>query len=163
MNQSQAAATLGITPSAVTQLIKEDPELQAARARSSALDLEYDEIEAALLKQLKRTIPLLLRPGEISTVLTRVNAAKRRGVAADVPSAPAQVIQLNLPTTIQNKFVVNSSNQVVTAGSQDLVTMPSSAVPRLLESRHATPATPVEDEYGFTYETTPTSQGQGKS
>ena len=164
MTQSQAAATLGITPSAVSQLMSsESPELDAARKRSSALDAEYDEIEGALLKQLKRTIPLLLRPGEISNVLTRINAAKRRGVAADTPSGPTQVIQLNLPTRIQNKFVVNSTNQVVTAGDQDLVTIQSAAVQKLLESHNnAAPQIPLveqEDEFGFTYPVSTANQG----
>ena len=164
MTQSQAAATLGITPSAVSQLMSsESPELDAARKRSSALDAEYDEIEGALLKQLKRTIPLLLRPGEISNVLTRINAAKRRGVAADTPSGPTQIIQLNLPTRIQNKFVVNSTNQVVTAGDQDLVTIQSAAVQKLLESHNnAAPQIPLveqEDEFGFTYPVSTTNQG----
>ena len=164
MTQSQAAATLGITPSAVSQLMSsESPELDAARKRSSALDAEYDEIEGALLKQLKRTIPLLLRPGEISNVLTRINAAKRRGVAADTPSGPTQVIQLNLPTRIQNKFVVNCTNQVVTAGDQDLVTIQSAAVQKLLESHNnAAPQIPLveqEDEFGFTYPVSTANQG----
>ena len=164
MTQSQAAAALGITPSAVSQLMSsESPELDAARKRSSALDAEYDEIEGALLKQLKRTIPLLLRPGEISNVLTRINAAKRRGVAADTPSGPTQVIQLNLPTRIQNKFVVNSTNQVVTAGDQDLVTIQSAAVQKLLESHNnAAPQIPLveqEDEFGFTYPVSTANQG----
>ena len=164
MTQSQAAAALGITPSAVSQLMSsESPELDAARKRSSALDAEYDEIEGALLKQLKRTIPLLLRPGEISNVLTRINAAKRRGVAADTPSGPTQVIQLNLPTRIQNKFVVNCTNQVVTAGDQDLVTIQSAAVQKLLESHNnAAPQIPLveqEDEFGFTYPVSTTNQG----
>ena len=165
MTQSQAAAALGITPSAVSQLMSsESPELEAARKRSSALDAEYDEIEGALLKQLKRTIPLLLRPGEISNVLTRINAAKRRGVAADAQSnGPTQIIQLNLPTRIQNKFVVNSTNQVVTAGDQDLVTIQSAAVQKLLESQNnAAPQIPLveqEDEFGFTYPVSTANQG----
>ena len=163
---SRAAANIGITPSAVTQLVSTNPELVEMKEeqlkRSSQLDSTYDEIEESLLKQLKRTIPLLVRPQEIANVLTRINQAKRRGVAATDNSGPPTVLTLNLPTTIQNKFVVNSHNQVVTAGSQDLVTIPSGAVatlakrnkPLLESPNDSQPTEPTileEDEYGFTH------------
>lgn len=159
---SEAARALGITPGAVTQLMQTpevSSELEKLREeqvkRSTELDHKYDTIEAKLLEQLERTVPLLLRPGEIANVLTRINQAKRRGVAHQATSAPPRVLQLNLPVAIQNRFVVNSSNQVITAGAQDLVTIPSSGVPKLLEANHATPpASPTieeEDEFGFTY------------
>lgn len=171
---SRAATNLGITPSAVTQLVATNPELVEMKEeqlkRSSQLDSQYDEIEESLLKQLKRTIPLLVRPQEIANVLTRINQAKRRGVAATDNSGPPTVLTLNLPTVIKNKFVVNSHNQVVTAGSQDLVTIPSGAVAalaqkrnNLLESNHDSPTNPEptmfeEDEFGFIHPK-PTSEG----
>ncbi len=164
MRRTQAAQSLNITPSAVTQLANTPEvaaELEAARARSSQLDARYDSIEGKLLDQLERVLPMLTRAGEIANVLTRVNQAKRRGVAADTPNTPSTVIQLNLPTSVQNRFVVNSSNQVVTAGEQDLVTIPSQAVTKLLESHHE-PKIPLieqEDEFGFTYPVSPTPEG----
>ena len=165
VTQSQAALALGITPSAVTQLI-EQPEfsarLQELREeqlkRSSAIDEKYDSIEAKLLDQLEKTIPLLMRPGEIANVLTRVNQAKRRGSAVTAPQAPTQIIQLNLPVAIQNRFTLNSQNQVVQAGAQDLVTIPSSALTKLMEIHHET----KEDEFGFT-NTAAAGQGSGSS
>lgn len=164
MRRTQVAQSLNITPSAVTQLANTPEvaaELEAARARSSQLDARYDSIEGKLLDQLERVLPMLTRAGEIANVLTRVNQAKRRGVAADAPNIPSTVIQLNLPTSVQNRFVVNSSNQVVTAGEQDLVTIPSQAVPKLLESHHEPkpPAIEQEDEFGFTSPISPISQG----
>ena len=81
---------------------------------------------------------MLLRPAEIARTLQIVNGAKRRGVGAIREQGPTHIIALNLPLAIQNKFTVNSSNQVVSAGTQVLVTMPSAAVPRLLESHNAT-------------------------
>lgn len=166
VSQSDAALKLGITASAVTQLIDTQPELQELRKqqlkRSSELDVQYDDIEDKLLKQLQRTVPLLTRPQEIAAVLTRVNQARRRGVASSSNDAPTTVVTLNLPTTIRNKFVVNNKNQVITAGSQDLVTIPSSAVSTLLTKRLEAPVeAPTileEDEYGFTH---PSSTAQG--
>lgn len=156
---SECAVALGITPSAVTQLM-DTPEVSSELAklreeqvkRSTEIDSKYDRIENKLLDQLERTVPLLMRPGEIANVLARVNAAKRRGVGAPQQQGPAKILQLNLPTILQQRFVVNTHNQVITAGAQDLVTMPSAGVAKLAEAVHELPS-PImeeEDEFGFT-------------
>lgn len=151
------ATELGLTPSAVTQLAA-TPAVQAAIAPSSAeteLDNQYDRIEKKLLDQLERTTPLLMRPMEIAKVLTTINGAKRRGGALKQSDAPQQVLNLTLPLAIQNKFVLNQHNQVITAGSQDLVTIQSAGVSKLLEQRvqHAltqsNTSAKEEDEFGF--------------
>ena len=164
---TEISRALGITPSAVTQLM-DTPEVseelkrlqEEQLARSSALDNKYDILEDKLLAQLERTLPLLVKPHEIARVLAQVNSAKRRGVAATVSDAPQKVISLTLPTVIQNKFIVNSANQVVEAGAQQLVTIPSANVTKLAESHHvptektkqlSPPKTGEEDEFGFTY------------
>ena len=165
---TEISRALGITPSAVTQLM-DTPEVSAELkrlqeeqlARSSALDNKYDIIEDKLLAQLERTLPMLVKPHEIARVLAQVNSAKRRGVAATTSDAPQKVISLTLPTVIQNKFIVNSANQVVEAGAQQLVTIPSANVTKLAESHThgnsketkqlSPPQTGEEDEFGFTY------------
>ena len=104
--RSEAAAALGITPSAVTQLAEQLPQDQESLERSTAIDAQYDTIEAKLLTQLERTIPMLLRPAEIARTLQIVNGAKRRGVGAIREQGPTHIIALNLPLAIQNKFTV---------------------------------------------------------
>lgn len=166
----EISRALGITPGAVTQLMQspqvstEIAKMQAEQqARSSAIDAKYDAIEEKLLVQLEKTVPLLMRPGEIANVLTRINAAKRRGVAHQVAQGPAQVLQLNIPIALQSKFVVNSANQVVQAGEQTLVTMQSSNIPGLAQTRLSEVQNVItdqtnsatiqeEDEFGFTHE-----------
>lgn len=166
----EISRALGITPGAVTQLMQspqvstEIAKMQAEQqARSSAIDARYDNIEEKLLIQLEKTVPLLMRPGEIANVLTRINAAKRRGVAHQVNQGPAQVLQLNIPIALQSKFVVNSANQVVQAGEQTLVTMQSSNIPGLAQTRLSEVQNVItdqtnsatiqeEDEFGFTHE-----------
>lgn len=167
-SRTDAATALGITPSAVTQLKQAHPtpEQEAQLARSSALDEKYDEIEDMLLTQLKRTVPALLRPGEIARTLQIINSAKRRGVAASAETAPTHILSLNLPVAIQNRFVLNSSNQVVSAGAQDLVTIPSASVPKLLEAKHdkklSIPPTgnAIEEEFGVDLHPTKTDQSR---
>ena len=140
VTQSEAASALGITPSAVTQIIQSNPELsqelEKAReeqlSRSSTLDKKYDELELALLEQLHKVKALAMRPMEIAKILATVNAAKRRGVAASSEKPVQQtILNLNLPTTIKARFVVDGRNQVVQAGEQTLVTIPSASLPKL--------------------------------
>ena len=127
------ADELGLTPSAVTQAIAAHQldQQEPLTAKHARLDDQYDTIEGKLLTQLERTLPLLMRPMEISRVLQTVNAAKRRGGPLKQSNAAPTVLALNLPVAIQNRFVLNSLNQVVSAGAQDLVTIPSAAVSRL--------------------------------
>lgn len=166
----EISRALGITPGAVTQLMQspqvstEIAKMQAEQqARSSAIDAKYDAIEEKLLTQLEKTVPLLMRPGEIANVLSRINAAKRRGVAHQAPQGPAQVLQLNIPIALQSKFVVNAANQVVQAGEQTLVTMQSSNIPGLAQTQLSEVQNVItdqtnsatiqeEDEFGFTHE-----------
>lgn len=146
VSQSEAARALGITPGAVTQLL-EHPEVSAALdkyrldqiAKSSQIDANYDAIELQLLEQMKKVLPLLMRPGEIAQVLTRVNSAKRRGVAHTAAAGPAKVLTLNIPAALQAKFVLNAANQVVEAGNQTLVTMQSANIAKFAEAHHARP------------------------
>lgn len=146
----EISRALGITPGAVTQLMQ-SPEVSEVvnkiqaeqQARSSALDKRYDDLEEKLLGQLEKTVPLLMRPMEITKVLSQINAAKRRGAVHAISSGPAQVLQLNIPISLQSKFIVNAANQVVQAGEQTLVTMQSSNIPGLAQTMVALPG-PVE-------------------
>lgn len=166
----EISRALGITPGAVTQLMThpevstEMAKIQAEQqARSSAIDARYDTLEEKLLGQLEKTIPLLMRPMEITKVLSQINAAKRRGVAAQIQTGPAQILQLNIPVALQSKFVVNATNQVVQAGEQTLVTMQSSNIQGLAASQvgvlndHSTHTIEEEDEFGFTHQRQTTS------
>lgn len=177
----EISRALGITPGAVTQLMQ-SPEVSEVvnkiqaeqQARSAALDKRYDALEEKLLTQLEKTVPILMRPMEITKVLSQINAAKRRGAVSAISSGPAQVLQLNIPISLQSRFIVNAANQVVQAGEQTLVTMQSSNIPGLAQTMVALPGTvetvaipqtveanhdviinnpeiEEEDEFGFTH------------
>ena len=158
VTQTEAARALGITPSAVTQLMQSEelaPQVEELRQkqieRSAKLDERYDSIEEKLLDQLERTIPRLLKPREISGVLAQVNSAKRRGItAAAQNSDQARVVQLHLPAVITNKFTLNATNQVVAVGDQQLITMQSANIAKLAESAHAKQSSDLANELGFT-------------
>lgn len=158
-SNKDVAEELGLTPSAVTQLAAKPEvaqkieEAQATQlALSTKIDESYDRIEEKLLTQLERTIPLLMRPGEIAKVLQTVNGAKRRGAGHRASEeGPARILNLNIPIALQTKFVVNSANQVIEAGAQTLVTMPSSNISKMAEAQNVriTNSKDTEDEFGL--------------
>jgi hypothetical protein len=133
---SVVAATCGVTESRISQLVS-DPEFaaQIAELRFSSLqkhnerDSQYDKIEDSLIKRLEDLLPLMMRPMEVLKAIQVINAAKRRGA-----SAPDQVVQqqtfinLNIPTTLIQKFQVNQNNHVIQAGEQTLLTLQSGSL-----------------------------------
>lgn len=140
---SQTAAALGITESAISQLLSRDEfadavaELRYKNLLSySERDEKADSIEDRLLKKLNDCIPYLMRPMEIARIYQIINAAKRRGQSAPESITTAQeVVPLIMPTVITNKFTVNVNNQVLQAGQQPLITVQSGSMQALL-SKH---------------------------
>ena len=133
----QVAAAVGCTESYLSQLIS-TPEiaerisairyesLQQATARDSKLDSMEDKI----LTQLERAMPTVLKPMELLKALQVVNNAKRRGLTPSEQTSQLQSAQISrtLPTQVIKNFTVNVNNQVVGAGSQELVTATLAAV-----------------------------------
>lgn len=158
----EAARALGVTPSAVTQLMQSEelaPEVEKIRAaqaeRGQALDQKYDALEEKLLNKLEQTIPLLMKPMEITKVLSHVNAAKRRGIVATTSTETPQIVHLHLPPQIRQRVILNAQNQVVAVGDKQLITIQSANVAKLAEANHAKPLTITdenEDKFGFSAE-----------
>jgi hypothetical protein len=129
----QVAAALGVTAGRISQLLSDDvfaekvatlryANLQQHNERDSA----YDSIEDELLTKLRNSLPLMIRPDTILKAIGVINSAKRRGQSAPHQVTNQQtVVQLVLPTLIAQKFSVNSNNQVIRTGEQDLLTMQS--------------------------------------
>ena len=143
VNPEAVAAAIGVTVSAISQLIS-DPTFSAAVAearftnlsRANDIDSRYDEMEAGLQKKLSDLLPLMYKPGEVLAAIRIINAAKRRGAASQSELPQSQtIVNITLPTQIVNQFTVNSANQVVRVGTQDLTTIHSSQVEKLLVSR----------------------------
>jgi hypothetical protein len=140
------ANALGVTPSAITQLIA-DPQFSSELAtlkfeklsKHNAKDSTYDEMEELLQEQLKNAIPMLFKPFEIAKVLKTVNEAKRRGATSIENSGTgAPTITINMPTQIVNMIskddvILNSANQVVRASGLDLITLQSTNMSKLLK------------------------------
>lgn len=141
------ASALGVTVSAISQLLSEETfAAEVAELRFKSLqkhnlrDGKYDELEDDLIDRLRDCLPLMHRPMEILKAIAVINAAKRRGA-----SAPEQithqntVINLTMPVQIIQKFQVNQHNQVISAGTQELLTIQSgsllSKIPKKLSEK----------------------------
>lgn len=142
INPAQVAAAVGLTDSRISQLLS-DPEFatQVTELRYQSLvahnqrDLKYDAIEDLLLEKLKDLLPMMFKPMDIIRAITAINGAKRRGASApDSLTQKQEVINLVMPTQIINHFSINPQGQVVRAGEQDLVTIPSAALSNLVQS-----------------------------
>lgn len=145
---SQVAAAIGVSESRISQLLSDESfsqQVAALRYKSLAAhtdrDSKYDSLEDALLKKLEGSLSMLFDPMKIAKLLQVINSAKRRGVSAPEQIQTAQtVVQLNMPTQIFQKFVTNVNNQVIQAGSQELITVQSGKMNELLSTSRA-PAT----------------------
>lgn len=144
ISQEATAAALGVSPSRITQLLSEKTFSDkvanlryAALQKHSERDGKYDSLEDQLLLKLEKSLPLLLRPESILKAITVVNGAKRRGQAAVGAngSADAKVVQIVVPTFVAQRFSVNLDNQVIRAGSQELLTMQASKLLQRVEQK----------------------------
>ena len=137
------AAAVGVSTSRISQLLSE-PEFSAQvaelryenLAKHNTRDNSYDALEDALVEKLKDLMPYMMRPMEVLKAIQVINAAKRRGSSApEAITSQQTVVQLVMPTQIIQSFTTNINNQVIKAGTQDLVTVQSSNMTKMLEAR----------------------------
>lgn len=143
------ASAVGVSTSRISQLLSDSEfaakvaELRFTNlAKHNTRDNKYDTLEDKLLEKMENLLEYMHKPFEVLKAISVINAAKRRG-----SSAPEQlvgqrtVVQLVMPTQIINQFSspdqtiqLNINNQVTRAGGQDLVTVQSSQMDRLLSA-----------------------------
>ena len=141
------ASAIGVSVSRISQLLSmpEFAEKVAALrfqnlAKHNERDQRADRIEDMLLEKLENIIPFLMDPMKIIMAYTKINAAKRRGSSSpDAITAQTTVVALNIPSVVINQHVkndvtVNINNQVIKAGSQDLITVQSARMEHLLNA-----------------------------
>lgn len=137
------AASLGCSESYLSQLLS--TEVFAARvaslryealAKHNERDATYDSVEDDLLVRLKDCLPLMHKPMEILKAIQVINAAKRRGTSTPEAILEKQaVVTLVMPVQIVHKFTTNIQNQVIQAGSQELLTIQSGTLAAQMKSK----------------------------
>lgn len=142
------AAAVGVSTSRISQLLS-SPEFASAVAelryktlsKHNDRDAAYDSLEDQLVEKMKDLIPLMYKPFEVLKAIQVINSAKRRGASTpEAITGQQTVVPLQLPSQIVNIFAIQGSkdltvnvhNQVVKAGAQELVTVQSSQMDRLL-------------------------------
>lgn len=141
------ASAVGVSVSRISQLLSDSEfSSKVANLRFSNLakhntrDNRYDSIEDALLAKMENLIDYMIKPFEVLKAISVINQAKRRGsTAPEQLVGQKTIVQLVLPVQIINQFMspeqqiqVNINNQVTRAGGQDLVTVQSSRMDKLL-------------------------------
>ena len=151
------ASAIGVSVSRISQLLS-TPEFAekvaelrfASLVRHNERDQRADRIEDMLLEKLENVIPYITDPMKLVAAYTRINAAKRRGASSpDAITTQTQVVALNIPQVVISQHIkqditVNINNQVIKAGNQDLVTVQSSNMEKLL----ARSKVPVIENHG---------------
>lgn len=155
VSPSQCAEALGISASAISQLMAEEDfakKLAERKFDSTSKHIRHDdmldETEALLIAKARELIPMITRPLEVIRAASVVNSMKRRGAGSAAPTQTPVVISLTLPTTIVSRFTLNSTNQVIAAGDQELVTIQSNKVADLVATE--IPSHSRENQYAHT-------------
>ena len=146
VSAEQTAAALGVSTSLISQYLSEEEfagKLATQRfdtlRKHNARDSELDALEDTLIEQLKNQVGYVFDPMKLARLLQVINSAKRRGtLAPQTTQTNTQVVKLNMPITLVQRFTVNAANQVIAAGAQELVTIQSSQMKRLIHE--ASPA-----------------------
>lgn len=137
------ASAVGVSVSRISQLLSEKEfadEVSTLRFNSlskhTVRDESYDSLEDSLLQKLRQSLPLMHKPFELLRAIQVINGAKRRGVSSPTTTHNQQtVVNITLPTQIVQRFTTNAQNQVIHAGSQELLTIQSSQLEKLSSER----------------------------
>lgn len=133
-SQEVVSSTLGITPSQVSQyLAKEDFRSELAVRKSKKLekykllDDGYDRLEQTVLTKLENSLAFVSKPLELTAILSKLNAAKRRmSDPATNSSVPVQqIVQVVLPMQIIHQFTKTAEGHIVAVDNKSMVTIPS--------------------------------------
>lgn len=145
ISSAQVAAALGVSESYISQLLsREDFAAQVAERRFNALqkhntrDSLIDTLEDEVLAKLQETLPLVMRPMELTRIFQTINAAKRRGSSAPESTLQhSKIVNITIPVLVANKFSVTPENQALVAGTQELLTMQSGTLLNLHKNLQA--------------------------
>lgn len=139
------ASILDVDESRISQFLAEESfktELTEKKfsnmQKHNARDTEADSLEDMLLDKMKNLIPFVNKPMEAARIYQIVNGAKRRGISSPESVINQQaIVNISLPTKVINNFTVNTVNQVIKAGEQELVTMQSSVLLSKVKTQNA--------------------------
>jgi hypothetical protein len=138
----QIAMGLGISPSAVSQLISTHNIKVGGHSKKSAdLDDAFDDLEALAAKKLKTALAVCeLDPLKLSIVLSRVNGLKRRSQGEGqgvLGGAQAALVQLQLPENLSKSVnvIVSPRNEIVEIEGRTIATIDKQNLVKMSHAR----------------------------
>lgn len=144
LTPAQIAEIVGVTDSAVVQIIQEYG-LQAEATRNSKfanIDEKINSIEERVLTQMDKSVKWETDLNKLTRIFQVVNAAKRRSLAEGdtLPgSQDVKLVSINLPSHVELNFHLDNNRRLVGVGDQSLQTMPAGKlVERSKELSHET-------------------------
>lgn len=143
LSAAKVAESLGVDSSRISQLLdQEEFKGQLADEKFSLLnrhneaDAKLDSLEDKVRDRLEQTVDMIYDPMKLTRIFQVVNAAKRRGMAVVGDGfSNSTVVSLTIPQRVVNNFVVNSNNQVIQAGGEDLITIQPHRVQEMIHER----------------------------
>lgn len=135
-NAAQTAAALGVTDAYISQLLAEEDFAQAVANGRAALvekelgrDKQWNTLEDKILEKMHDLINYVQKPGELIRMAAIANAAKRRAAGLltqdGASDTKTQIIVLQLPAVIEQKYAVNVQGEVVEVNGRPLATINS--------------------------------------
>jgi len=143
LSAARVAESLGVDASRISQLLAED-EFKSKLAdekfsllnRHNEADEKLNALEDKVRDRLEQTVDMIFDPMKLTRIFQVVNAAKRRGMETSGDSlSNSTVVNLMIPQRVVNNFVVNSNNQVIQAGGEDLITIQPHRVQEMIHER----------------------------
>jgi hypothetical protein len=136
LSPSIVATAVGCSPSYISQLMAEENFAQeVAKLRMAALsangrrDRNIDRLEDKILGKLEDAIDagMVYKHRDLLSAFNVLNKAQRRGAPPQQATViNNQVVNLNLPPRVVNKYVTNVQGEVIQIGeNKTLVTMPA--------------------------------------
>jgi len=139
----RVAESLGVDSSRISQLMDSEEfktrladEKFQLLSRHNEADEKLNALEDKVRDRLEQTVDMIFDPMKLTRIFQVVNAAKRRGMELAGDSfANSTVVSLTIPQRVVNNFVVNSNNQVIQAGGEDLITIQPHRVQEMINER----------------------------
>lgn len=147
---AEAARAVGVDDSYISQLQKEvsftaqvSELVKKAFSDQSEIDNNYTDIERVLSKKLRAGAEMMFNPDQILRTLKFANEAKRKLATANINPDGSNnsgngndnrsPVTLILPIQILNNFTVSPNNEIIAVGEEQLTTLPSGNINKLVE------------------------------
>ena len=135
-SNNQIASHLGVTPSAVTQLVQEYGIERLPEAKAVGIDEKLDSVEELLVNKLHSRLQnpnSQLNEMQIGNLLRTVNSCKRRSEGAQAASLTQvnNVVNIHLPAYVVKNIIVNAQNELLEIDGKPLISLPANEVEKM--------------------------------